>query len=67
MIYLHDPENPFQKILVKNDRDLVGIVRRNLKTGYYQFYDSKTDSVTPLFRAGRLDQIKSWVKTQYAA
>ncbi len=65
MIYSPDPENPFRKILVSDERGLLGIIRRNLKTGNYQFYDSKTDSINPLFRAGRLEQIKSWVTCQY--
>ncbi len=67
MIFLRDPENPFAKILVKDRRGIVGIIRRNLKTGYYQFYDEKRDAITPLYKADRLDLMKSWLNAQYAA
>ena len=62
MIYERDREFPFQKILVKEGRETVGIIRRNLKTGDYQYYDTRPDSLTPLFRAARLDYLKLWVE-----
>ena len=64
MNYERDREFPFQKILVKEGRDTVGVIRRNLKTGDYQYYDNQADSLTPLFRAARLDNLKSWVEAQ---
>ena len=65
MVYEHDPEFPFQKILVKNCGYVIGIIRRNHETGHYQFFDIKMDSLSPLFRATRLDIIKSWIETKY--
>ena len=40
MSFEHDPESPFLKILVKDGPSVVGIIRRNLKTGNYHFYES---------------------------
>ncbi len=67
MTYLHDPENPFRKILVKDGSNTVGVIRRNLNTGHYQFYDSKENSMTPLYKVDRLDRMKLWVDGRYAA
>lgn len=67
MTYLNDHENPFGKIWVQDGLDMVGVIRRNLKTCNYQFYYNQIDSIIPLFKADRLDKMKSWVKTQYAA
>ncbi len=58
MIYEHDPESPFLKVLVKDESSVVGIIRRNLKTGNYHFYDSPRDSLNCLFQEKRIDAIK---------
>ena len=65
MIFLHDPELPFHKILVKEAGFTLGVIRRNLKTGQYEFYESETNSPSPLFRAGRLEIIKKWLAARY--
>ena len=49
MIYERDPESPFSKILVKNDSSVVGIIRRNLITGHYHFYDNQRGALNPKF------------------
>ncbi|MFZ0931760.1 MAG: hypothetical protein WAN11_24395 [Syntrophobacteraceae bacterium] len=58
MIYEHDPESPFSKILVKNDSSVVGIIRRNLITGHYHFYDHPGDALNCRFQEKRIDSIK---------
>ena len=45
MIYEHDPESPFSKILVKNGSSVVGIIRRSFITGHYHFYDNLHDAL----------------------
>ncbi|MFZ0944605.1 MAG: hypothetical protein WB930_12945 [Syntrophobacteraceae bacterium] len=58
MVYEHDPESPFLKILVKNGSSVVGIIRRNLKTGRYNFFESERDPLNGLFQEKRIDHIK---------
>lgn len=58
MIYERDPESPFSKILVKNGSNTVGVIRRNLITGYYHFYDDQLDDLNGLFQEKRFDSIK---------
>jgi hypothetical protein len=58
MIYELDPESPLWKILVKNGSSIVGIIRRNLETGHYHFYDSQCDAWNCLFQEKRFDSIK---------
>jgi hypothetical protein len=58
MIYELDPESPHLKILVKNGSSIVGIIRRNLETGHYHFYDSQCDAWNCLFQEKRFDSIK---------
>ena len=58
MVYEHDPEAPFLKILVKNGSSVVGIIRRNLKTGSYCFFESERDPLNCLFQEKRIDRIK---------
>ena len=58
MIYEHDSESPFLKILVKDGSSVVGIIRRNLKTGHYHFYENGRDALNCLFQEKRIDSIK---------
>ncbi len=58
MIYEHDPESPFSKILVKDGSSVVGTIRRNLITGNYHFYDSRRDALDSLFLEKRIDSMK---------
>lgn len=58
MRFEHDPESPFLKILVKDGSSVVGIIRRNLKTGHYHFYESERDALRCLFQEKRIDRIK---------
>ena len=58
MIYEHNPESPFSKILVKNGSSVVGTIRRNLITGHYHFYDNLRDSLNCLFQEKRIDSMK---------
>ncbi len=39
MTYEHYEEMPFHWFLVKNDSRVIGVIRRNLRTGEYQYYD----------------------------
>jgi len=58
MIYEHDPESPFSKILVKNGSSVVGTIRRNLMTGQYHFYENQRDALNCLFQEKRIDSMK---------
>jgi len=58
MVYEHDPEAPFLKILVKNGSSVIGVIRRNLKTGHYHFYDNRGGGLNCLFQEKRIDSIK---------
>jgi hypothetical protein len=58
MIYEHDPESPFSKIIVKNDSSVVGTIRRDLTTGKYHFYDNERDVLNCLFQDKRIDSMK---------
>ncbi len=58
MIYEPDPELPFQKILVKKDSAIVGVIRRNLLTGHYQYHDGEGGALHFLFKELRIDKIK---------
>jgi len=62
MVYEHDPESPSLKILVKNDSSIVGIIRRDLRTGDYYFYDSRCDTRDCLFMEKRIDRIKKRIE-----
>jgi hypothetical protein len=58
MVYEHDPESPFLKILARDGSSVVGIIRRNLQTGHYHFFESQRDALNCLFREKRMDAIK---------
>jgi hypothetical protein len=58
MIYEHDPESPYSKILVKNGSSVVGTIRRNLITGHYHFYDTPHDALNCRFHEKRIDSMK---------
>jgi hypothetical protein len=58
MVYEHDPEFPFLKILVKSGSAVIGIIRRNLQTGYYHFCQSECDPLNCVFQEKRIDHIK---------
>jgi len=58
MVYEHDPESPFGKILVKNGSSVIGIIRRNLKTGDYHFCGIERGPLNCLFQEKRVDHIK---------
>jgi hypothetical protein len=58
MIYEHDPESPFSKIVVKDGSSVVGTIRRNLITGHYHFYDNQRDVLNSLFLERRIDSMK---------
>lgn len=58
MSFEHDPESPFLKITVKDGPSVVGIIRRNLQTGDYHFYESERDALSCLFQEKRIDRIK---------
>ncbi len=58
MIYERDPVSPFSKILVKNGSSVVGIIRRNLVTGYYHFCYNQRGGFNCLFQERRIDIIK---------
>ncbi|MGA3118917.1 MAG: hypothetical protein ABSF90_31405 [Syntrophobacteraceae bacterium] len=62
MAYEHDPELPFLKILVKNGSSVIGVIRRNLKTGHYHFCESERDPLNCLFQEKRIDDIKMRVE-----
>ncbi len=65
MVYEHDPESPFLKILVKDAYSVVGIIRRNLKTGHYHFYEGEFDALNCLFQEKRIDRIKMRIEELY--
>ncbi len=67
MIFEHDPESPFWKILVRDETDLIGIIRRNLKTGCYQFYGHQLGSIACEFNEPRLDRIKLRIEERYCS
>jgi len=58
MIYEHDPESPFSKILVKNGFSVVGTIRRNLITGHYHFYENQGDALNCRLQEKRIDSMK---------
>jgi len=58
MIYEHDPESPFSKILVKNGFSVVGTIRRNLITGHYHFYENQSNALNCRFQEKRIDSMK---------
>jgi hypothetical protein len=58
MVYEHDPESPSLKILVRNGSSVVGIIRRNLNTGHYHFYDTQCNAWDCLFQEKRFDSIQ---------
>ncbi len=58
MVYEHDPELPYMKVLVKDGSSIIGVIRRNLKTGNYHFYESQRDALNCLLQETRLDRIK---------
>jgi len=58
MIYEHDPESPFSKILVKNGSSVVGTIRRNLITGHYHFYENQSNALNCRFQEKRIDSMK---------
>jgi hypothetical protein len=58
MIYERDPESPFSKILVKNNSSVVDTIRRNLITGYYNFYDNQRGALNCLLQEKRIDAMK---------
>ena len=63
MIYEHDPESPFSKILVKDGPSVVGTIRRDLITGQYHFYDDQMDTLNSLFLEKRIDSMKTKIET----
>lgn len=65
MVYEHDVESPFREILVKDDSAVVGVIRRNLKTGEYQFYNDIT-TLHYVMKASRIERIKSKIETLIA-
>ncbi len=66
MIYEHDPELPFLKIIVKKDSSPVGIIRRNLKTGVYLFFDNLSEGFKPLLQGNRIDKMKLRIEELYS-
>jgi hypothetical protein len=58
ILYEHDPEAPFQKILVKKDSAVIGVIRRNLKTGDYNYYDEEHGALSCLLQEKGIDRIK---------
>ncbi|MFZ0926953.1 MAG: hypothetical protein WAN11_00020 [Syntrophobacteraceae bacterium] len=62
MVYEHDPELPFLKILVKNGSSVIGVIRRNLKTGHYHFFESERDPLNCVLQEKRIDHIKMRVE-----
>ena len=58
MIYERDPESPFSKIVVKDGLSVVGTIRRNLITGYYNFYDNQRGALNCLLQEKRIDAMK---------
>lgn len=58
ILYEHDPEAPFQKILVKKDSAVIGVIRRNLNTGDYHYYDEEHGSLSCLLQEKGIDRIK---------
>ena len=58
ILYEHDPEAPFQKILVKKDSAVIGVIRRNLKTGDYHYYDEEHGALSCLLQEKGIDRIK---------
>jgi len=50
------------KILVKNGSSVIGVIRRNLKTGHYHFCESERDPLNCLFQEKRIDDIKMRVE-----
>ncbi|MGO9022556.1 MAG: hypothetical protein ACLQVJ_29830 [Syntrophobacteraceae bacterium] len=58
MVYEHDPELPFLKILVKKGSSVIGVIRRNLNTGHYHFCESERDPLNCVFQEKRIDHIK---------
>ncbi len=61
MIYEHDRQFPFSKVVVKNGSSVVGTIRRNLITGHYHFYDNQRDTLNCLFQDKRIDSMKTEV------
>ncbi len=66
MIYESDPELPFMKIIVKRDSSCVGIIRRNLKTGVYLFFDNLSEGFNPLLQGNRIDKMKLRIEELYS-
>ncbi len=58
MIYEHDRQFPFSKVVVKNGSSVVGTIRRNLITGHYHFYDNQGDVLNSLIQDKRIDSMK---------
>lgn len=61
MTFDHDREIPFQKILVKNDSETIGIIMRNLETGHYHFY--KGDGLKSTLIESRIDTMKAKIES----
>ncbi len=57
MIYEHDPQFPYRKIVVKDNLSVIGMIRRDLSTGTYHFYESSND-FRASFTEQRIDSIK---------
>ena len=45
MIYEHDPEFPFQKVLVKDGNNGIGVIRGHIKTGHDQYFEARPDAL----------------------
>jgi len=58
MIFEHDPERPFSKIVVKKGSSIVGTIRRNFNTGIYHFYDNQRGTLNSLLQARRIESMK---------
>lgn len=58
MIFEHDPERPFSKIVVKNGSSIVGTIQRNFETGIYHFCDDQRGALNSLLQEKRIDSMK---------